>query len=99
MLSLVQLGVGIGGLNFLNLRVLRIFRMIRALRILRVLRFFRKLRRMTLAIVSCLASLSWAFLLLFLITYVFSIMFVQAASGHIADIADKGKLESAGSAH
>lgn len=38
---------------------------------------------MTLAIVSCLVSLGWAFLLLLLITYVFSIMFVQAAQGHI----------------
>lgn len=38
---------------------------------------------MTLAIVSCMASLSWAFLLLLLITYVFSILFVQAATSHV----------------
>jgi len=66
-----------GNVSFM--RILRVFRMIRVLRIVRVLRIFHELRRMAASIISAMASLSWAFLLLLLIMYIFAVFFMQGA--------------------
>lgn len=67
----------VNGLNLSFLRVLRLLRVARVARILRVVRFFRELRRMVLSITACFASLCWAFLLLFIINFIFSLVFMQ----------------------
>jgi len=62
-----------------SLRVIRGLRMFRVLRIMRLLRFFRDLRLMVCMILQSLWSLSWALLLLIIIMYLFSIVFMQGA--------------------
>lgn len=71
------------GINVSFMRIFRVFRIVRVARVFRVVRFFSELRRMMLAIISCLASLGWAFLLILLIVYVFSIFLVQGCTGYI----------------
>lgn len=76
------------------IRVIRVFRIIRVARIVRVLRFFHALRQMVVAIASSLAALSWAFILLLLIVYLFSIFFLQGAISYIEDARLEGRLQS-----
>jgi len=71
--------------NVSFLRTLRIFRVVRIMRLIRLLRFFRELRKMLFSILACMASLAWAFLLLFLIMFMFSLFFMQGASGFLED--------------
>mmetsp|Transcript_84080 Transcript_84080/g.246637 ORF Transcript_84080/g.246637 Transcript_84080/m.246637 type:complete len:705 (+) Transcript_84080:116-2230(+) len=68
----VDAGVG-------TLRIIRGLRMFRVLRIIRVMRYFRDLRLMVCSILQSLGSLSWALLLLVIIMYLFSIVFMQGA--------------------
>mmetsp|Transcript_81182 Transcript_81182/g.250550 ORF Transcript_81182/g.250550 Transcript_81182/m.250550 type:complete len:695 (+) Transcript_81182:236-2320(+) len=72
----VSMGVG-------SLRVMRGVRMFRVLRIIRVMRYFRDLRLMVCSIMQSLGSLSWALLLLLIIMYLFSIVFMQGAILHL----------------
>jgi len=70
------------------MRILRIFRVARAMRMLRLMRFthlVRKLRVMTLAIVNCSMMLMWAVLILVLVTFLFSIIFLNATSQYVSD--------------
>merc|ERR1740129_2358634 len=73
------------GANISFMRVLHVFRMIRVMRLIRVLRFFRELRKMLLSILACIASLMWALGLLFLIMFLFSMLFLQAATAFLED--------------
>jgi len=79
-------------INFI--RVIRVFRIIRVARIVRVLRFFHALRQMVVAIASSLAALSWAFTLLLLIIYLFSIFFLQGAISYIENARLEGTLQT-----
>eukprot|EP00928_Gymnodinium_smaydae_P087450 TRINITY_DN71711_c0_g1_i1.p1 TRINITY_DN71711_c0_g1~~TRINITY_DN71711_c0_g1_i1.p1 ORF type:complete len:614 (+),score=107.93 TRINITY_DN71711_c0_g1_i1:133-1974(+) len=74
--------------NVSFMRILRVFRMIRVLRIVRVLKVFHELRRMAASIISAMASLVWAFVLLLLIMYIFGIFFMQGAVNWISDNKD-----------
>jgi len=53
--------------------------------VIRVLRFFRELRVMVCSILHTLSSLAWALILLLLIMYLFSIIFMQAAAGYMRE--------------
>jgi len=80
--------------NVSFLRILRIVRLVRVLRIVRVVRFFRELRKMVFSILSCLVSLGWAFLLLLLIMFMFSMFFLQAIIGYVdKEYEDKGYID------
>jgi len=72
-------------INLTHLRVIRVFRVIRVLRIVRVFRIFRELRMMALSIISCFASLVWAFLLLLLVMYIFSMVLLGGARDYMRD--------------
>lgn len=76
--------VSMSSLEFM--RMLRMVRIIRMARLLRVLRVFRELREMFLAIVSCMASLVWAFVFLALTLLLFSIFFLQAIVGYLENL-------------
>uniref|UniRef100_A0A7R9ZW58 EF-hand domain-containing protein n=1 Tax=Pyrodinium bahamense TaxID=73915 RepID=A0A7R9ZW58_9DINO len=71
------------GFNLAYTRLLRGFRMVRVLRVIRVMRFFRELRLMVCSIVQSVVSLSWAMLLLLLVTFLFSICFMHAVAEYL----------------
>jgi len=69
------------GGNVFVYRTLRLFRLVRTLRILRICRFLSGLRLMALAMARSAISLLWAFFLLSILLYVFSVYFMQAILG------------------
>jgi len=66
-----------------SLRVLRVVRAVRVLRVIRVFQVFRPLRLMAASILSCMVSLTWAFVLLLTVMYIFSVMLLQGANSHL----------------
>jgi len=74
----VSADVGFGSFRFI-----RGLRMFRVLRIIRVMRFFRDMRLMVCMILQSLWSLSWALLLLVIIMYLFTVLFMQGAILHL----------------
>jgi len=56
---------------------------IKVFRVIRVLKFFRELRMMALSIVSCLASVVWAFVLLFIVGFVFGMILLEGAREYL----------------
>lgn len=67
-----------------NFRTLRVFRALRVLRVVKVFKVFRSLRLMVLAIAQSLIALMWVFVLLFLLIYIFSMIFLDAAEQYIS---------------
>jgi len=87
-LSLAEMFLVGLGFNASFMRVLRVVRVSRSLRMLRLLRFthlVRKLRVMTVAIINCSMMLMWAVLVLLLVTFLFSVVFVNAVSQYVSD--------------
>lgn len=74
-------GGGVLG-NISALRVLRVVRIVRVLRIIRVLKFFRDLRILMSAIVTTIKTAVFAFVLIGIIIYMFSIALCQMVSEH-----------------
>jgi hypothetical protein len=68
-----------------SVRVVRVLRLVRALRVIRVLRFFGELRIMVSGIMNCGKSLLWASLLIAIMTYTFSVVFLQASFAYLED--------------
>ncbi|CAK0857969.1 unnamed protein product [Prorocentrum cordatum] len=68
-----------------SFRVVRVLRLVRALRVIRILRFFRELRIMVAGIMNCGKSLLWASLLIGIMTYTFSVVFLQASLAYLED--------------
>lgn len=68
--------------NLSALRVLRVVRIVRVLRVIRVLKFFRDLRILLEAIASTIKTAAFAFLLIFIIIYMFSIALSQMVADH-----------------
>ena len=75
----------LNGMNLSILRIFRILRVARVARVMRVVRFFTQLLRMLLSIFACTDPPCWAFLLLVMIMFIFSVTFVQGATVHIED--------------
>jgi len=70
------------------LRVFRLLRMARVFRITRLIRwlhFFHSLRLMVVAMSQAIVPLMWGVLVMFLLMYVFSIIFLQAISEYVRD--------------
>lgn len=91
---------GLGGDRILGklriLRMMRVFKLMRTLRIIRVLRVFRELRIVMMSIISCLRSLVWTLLLLFMTIYIIAILIlVELTNANTAfDDSESGKLQS-----
>jgi len=76
------------GFNPSFMRVLRVMRVSRSLRMLRLMRFthlVRKLRLMTVAIINCSMMLMWAVLVLLLVTFLFSVVFLGATAQYVTE--------------
>jgi len=65
-------------------RIARILKLIRILRITRLLKFAHSLRLLVLQIVGAFESVFWALILMLLINYVFSMIFVQTVSDFLS---------------
>jgi len=92
LLSMVDMALLAVDIRTSHVRVLRLARAVRTLRMLRLLRYtsmVRKLRVMALAIMNSRTMLMWAVLVLLLVMYLFSIIFLNAVSQYIADAASE----------
>jgi len=68
--------------------VIQVFRTARLLRLLRFSHLVPKLRLMTLAIVNCSAMLMWAVVVVVLLVFIFSIVFLHGAVQYISSAGD-----------
>lgn len=89
-LSMVDMALLAVDIKASHVRVLRLARSARTLRMLRLLRYtatVRKLRVITLAIINSRTMFMWAVVVLLLVLYLFSVIFLYAVSQYIADAA------------
>jgi len=87
-LSFAEMTLAGMGFNPSFIRLLRVIRVVRSIRMLRLMRFarlVRKLRVVTVAIINCSSMLMWAVLVLVLVTFLFSVVFLNAVAQHISD--------------
>jgi len=68
-----------GSAGTMVLRILRMIRLVRLLRVVKYISAFRELRLMIYGLFSSVRSLLWSFVLLGMVVYIFSIIFVQGA--------------------
>jgi hypothetical protein len=70
-----------------TLRSLRLLRIIRVVRVVRVLHLFEELRQIVGSMMSSFGVLMWSLVILFLVIYLFSVVFLQFIldAGHRAD--------------
>jgi len=73
------------GLNIGFLRIFRSLRLVRVLKIVRVFRFFRELRLMAVSIASCMASLFWALIMMFVVVLVFAMFVLEGSKNFMRD--------------
>jgi len=62
------------------MRLLRVMKMMKMFRMIRILRFFRELRLLMRSIMGSVKSLFWSLAMLFFITYIFGLIFLQASA-------------------
>lgn len=67
------------------LRVLRVARMLKLLRIVRFMRVFKELRMILSSMFGCFKCMVWACLLVFLVTYMFGVCFVQGCTSVVKE--------------
>jgi len=72
--------------NMTVLRMLRMLRVLRAARALRLFQFFKQLRLMLYSVVSCLVSMMWALVLIFMSATLAALYLEDAALGYLHDI-------------
>ncbi|CAK9100250.1 Transcription elongation factor A protein 2 [Durusdinium trenchii] len=72
--------------NMSFLRICRVFRLIRVVRLVRTVKWLRSLRTMLMAIIKSISCLLWAFVMILLVTFVFSIIFGNAAASYFETI-------------
>jgi len=78
-LSFLTSGGETGNSNFTFIRIVRVLKIMKAFRIVRLLRIFRELRLMLSLVLGCARSMSWAVLLIFMVSFLFGIVFTQAS--------------------
>jgi len=75
--------------NFSFLRILRVFRLVRIVRVVRNIKSLKSLRTMVFALINSFVSLMWAFVMICLIIFVFSILFCNGVAAHYNVVADE----------
>ncbi|CAE6971746.1 unnamed protein product [Symbiodinium natans] len=68
--------------NFSFLRILRVFRLVRLVRVVRNVKSLKSLRTMIFALINSFVSLLWAFAMICLIIFIFSILFCNGVAAH-----------------
>lgn len=84
-----------GKLSFL--RIFRVFRLVRFVRVVRTVKALRKLRNMIFALLNSFVDLLWAFMMIFIIIFVFGIIFGNAVASYfdVVDLADAEAVATA----
>ncbi|CAK0867593.1 unnamed protein product, partial [Prorocentrum cordatum] len=78
-----------GGGGSTALRAVRVLKLGKALRALKVVKGFRILRAILVCIQASFVTLLWSVIMLCLVFYVFSLIFVQQAASRLEDIGDR----------
>jgi len=86
-ISFVQI-LSNAGSNLSVFRIFRIFRLVRLLKVIKRVELLESLNLMVGGIVSCIAPLFWALLLLILIMYAFGVFFVSVSVSYLQDISN-----------
>lgn len=73
------------GLSIGFLRIFRSLRLVRVLKIVRVFRFFRELRLMAVSIASCMVSLFWALVMIFMVVLVFAMFVLEGSKNYLLE--------------
>lgn len=81
--NVVSIDVGITNLTWL--RIVRLLKMMKVLRVFRLMRFFRELRMMMASLLGSCMALLWSIVLLGLIKWVVSLMFIQCLSSYLLE--------------
>jgi hypothetical protein len=83
--------------NLSFLRICRVLRLIRVVRLVRTVKALRSLRTMIFSMISSLACLLWAFVMIGLVTFIFSIVFGNAVSAFFeeVDVSNAAEVETA----
>merc|ERR1712232_1423805 len=79
-------GGGGGGANMTWMRLLRLFKMMKTLRVVRVVGVFRELRMLCKSIVKSFATIIWSMVLIPIMLYVFSIVFMMGLTMYLLDV-------------
>merc|ERR1719468_570878 len=74
-----------GAEMFGNLTILRMLRVLRAARVIRLCQFFKQLRLMLYSVVSCLVSMMWALVLIFMCAALAALYLEDSALGYLKD--------------
>merc|ERR1712187_1051972 len=71
------------------------------IRVVRTVKALRKLRTMCFALLNSFTSLIWAFTMILMIIYVFSIIFASGVAGYFAtvDVNDSEQMKTAAQVH
>jgi hypothetical protein len=88
-ISLVSYGyfeVVEGAANISWLRSLRLFRVAKVLRVLKLARSLDELRLILSCLTGCLMSLMWSIIMMMIIVFMFSLVFVQETASHFSSI-------------
>jgi len=78
------LDAAMGDVSFM--RAMRFLKLARILRGLRLMRFFAELRIMLNSLIGSVGSLFWSIVMLAMIIYLFSLLFVQGSVAHCSDV-------------
>jgi len=84
-------------LNLSFLRILRVFRLVRVVRVVRTVKALKSLRTMVFALANSFVCLMWAFVMILIIVFVFSIVFNSAVVNYFeqVNLKDENELETA----
>jgi len=74
-----------GGLNLVWLRSLRLFKMAKVLRVLKLVRSLKELRLILECLTGSLVNLFWSIIMLGIIVFMFSLVFVLETGGHFGE--------------
>jgi len=74
--------LGKSGVNLNFMRIVRMTRIVRIIRVIRLLRFIKELRMMVCSIAASLRSLGWTLVLLAIMMYVVSVVFIVLIVDH-----------------
>jgi len=98
--SWVELGFPVSS-NLSFLRIFRVFRLVRVVKVVRTVTSLKCLRTMVFALMNSFVCLLWAFVMIFLVMFVFGVIIDMAVSGYfeLVDINDAEQMFTALTLH
>jgi len=84
--SIIDLSFSGAGLKLSFLRIFRVFRLVRVVRMVKSINALAKLRTMIFAILNTFTDLCWAFLVIFLILFIFGMTFTTLIASYMDGI-------------